>query len=94
MSSLQISQIIFRKRDESGNLVHANDELPDGVKVDRNGMRVISGKRVSFKTMFKQVNKHLSPAELDQAWDDYREMQAAKSARMQADLEEYRAING
>lgn len=63
--------LLFRKRNKFGELVRNEEDLPEGVEVDDEGMRVVKNP-VAFSKMFRQVAtmRGLDP---DQEWDRYLE---------------------
>lgn len=68
---------LFLPRNQHGQLIldDEDERLPDHVKVDASGRRVISGKRVSLEQAFRKVNEErgLTKAQIDQAWAKYAE---------------------
>ncbi len=70
--ALVLKWVVFRKRNKYGALVQAHDELPPGVEVDDDGMRIISNP-VPFSAMFRQVKKRqgLNKEQTEAQWQEW-----------------------
>jgi len=68
----QTYRVVFRRRDRFGRLVRTNDELPPGVDVDEDGMRVVR-RPVSYQTMFRQLRREqgYDDPSIDQNWNEF-----------------------
>lgn len=72
--TVQMLGVIWRKRDKYGKLIRNND-LPEGVEVDEDGMRTISNP-VPFRDMFIGVRRNIvgeSDTSAEAAWERYCE---------------------
>ena len=94
MDDGQLVNIIFRRRDKWGALVRDYEDLPEGVHVNDDGMRVIKGKRQSFEKMFERVNQHLTPERRQAAWANYVEAQEAEHQRFLEERRKSRTTRG
>lgn len=71
----QILKVVARKRDKYGRLVRraeGEEELPDWVKVDEDGMRIVENP-VPFSKTFRQVKEYQGLDEIgtEKAWQEY-----------------------
>lgn len=66
---------LFMPRNQHGQLIldGADEELPEHVKVDSSGRRVIAGKRVSLQQAFRKINQErgLTEQQINEAWAKY-----------------------
>jgi len=53
---VQLSRVVFRRRDRYGRLLRQAEELPPGVCVDEDGMRVVTNP-VPYAVMYRQVRQ-------------------------------------
>lgn len=66
--------IIFRRRDDVGRLVDEED-LPPDVHVDKDGMRIITGKPIPFSEAYKVIKKAqgFDDKEVEEKWQKFQE---------------------
>jgi len=64
---------LFYPRDQHGRLKRRYRDLPEGVEVDANGMRVITGPKISLKEATYRANRELGLAEadIDKLWQKF-----------------------
>lgn len=69
------AHVLYLPRDHQGRLKRIDPDLPPWLKVDDDGMRIPSGKRMSFKEMFfKRCRKQgKTKAEAEVAWKQYQD---------------------
>lgn len=79
-TTVQLSRVLFLKRDKWGRLLDPRDVLPDGIEVDDRGQRVIPKdrhglpkNRVAFQKLFVQakVRGGMTQAQAEDDWDRY-----------------------
>lgn len=68
-----IRRALFLPRDKFGRLLRDDPGMPAHVKVDENGMRVVTGAKFSLKTAHKMFNERrgVSADEIERAWQQF-----------------------
>lgn len=70
LDDVQIAYVLNRRRDRHGNLIREDEELPPGVEVDDNGMRIITNP-TSYGRAYVKAKMHYGVSE-HQAKDEFR----------------------
>lgn len=66
--------VLYIPRDNTGKIIRKRTDLPEGVLVDANGMRVLSNKKpITLKEAFRKINRKrgLSKEQVEEAWRKY-----------------------